>query len=159
VAADSTANQRLAGSGIGLPLIRAKLLKEFTRRWSTDDPIKWRFHLVGLTPPIITPLDADTAESGEDRLDVDRYAPAFAIVIAAQKVAPPLSIGIFGDWGAGKSFFMRLIDEQTQKVAKNPAKDSDGRRLFCERVVPIRFNAWQYAEEHLWASLVQTILQ
>jgi hypothetical protein len=159
VAADSTANQRLAKSGVGVPLIRAKLLKEFTRRWSTDDPTKWRFLLVGLTPTIITPFNADTAERGEDRLDVDRYAEAFAIVMAAQKVEPPLSIGIFGDWGSGKSFFMRLIDEQAQKIAKNPAKDPDGKRLFCERVVPIRFNAWQYAEEHLWASLVQTILQ
>jgi hypothetical protein len=159
VVPDSTANLRLVQSGVRLPLLREKLLKEFTRRWLNDDGVQWRFHLVGSTPPTIAPFHTDAADRGDDRLDVTRYARAFGILIAAQKVSPPVSIGIFGDWGSGKSFFMRLMSEQTDAASKVTAKDVEGRRLFCERVVPIRFNAWHYAEGDLWASLVQTILQ
>src|SRR5205814_729039 len=101
----------------------------------------------------------DDAGKGDDKLDVARYATAFAVVLAADKVTPPLSIGIFGDWGSGKSFFMRLIHEQTQKVASSRAVDAAGEPLFCRRVVPVRFNAWHYADQNLWATLVQTIFQ
>ena len=113
VVPDSTANRRLVQSGVHLPLLRERLLKEFTRRWLNDDGVQWRFHLVGPTPPTIAGFHSDSADRGDDRLDVTRYARAFAIVMAAQKVNPPVSIGIFGDWGSGKSFFMRLMSEQT----------------------------------------------
>ena len=33
-----------------------------------------------------------------------------------------------------------------------------GKRIFKKRVVPISFNAWNYADGNLWASLVYTIL-
>jgi KAP family P-loop domain len=159
VVADSTANRRLSQSGVSLPLLREKLLKEFRRRWLNDDGVQWHFHLVGPTPPTIAGFHPDAAERGDDRLDVSRYARAFAIVMAADRVNPPLSIGIFGDWGSGKSFFMRLMSEETDKISKLADTDAEGKRLFCQRVVPIRFNAWHYAEGHLWASLVQTILE
>ena len=80
-------------------------------------------------------------------------------ICAAEKVTPPLSVGVFGDWGSGKSFFMRLMQEQTKQVAASSATDANGDRLFCRQIVSIRFNAWHYADGNLWASLVQTIFQ
>jgi len=155
---DSTANQRLVRSGVGLPLVREKLLKVFSRRWLNDDGLQWQLLMVGSTLPTIMEIYADSADRGEDRLVVSRYARAFATVIAAERVNPPISVGIFGDWGSGKSFFMRLISEHTQKLSAFADKGDDGKRLFCERVIPIRFNAWHYAESELLASLVQTVL-
>jgi hypothetical protein len=159
VAPDSTANRKLVSAEVSLPLLRQKLLKDFSRRWVNDDGIQWRFHLIGLTPPTVAGFNTDDADRGEDKLDVARYATAFAVVLAADKVTPPLSIGIFGDWGSGKSFFMRLMQEQTQKVVSSGAIDPDGKPLFCRRVVSIRFNAWYYADRNLWATLVQAIFQ
>jgi hypothetical protein len=155
---DSTANQKLVRSGVSLPLMRNKLLKHFTKRWLNDDGLQWQLIMVGSTLPLITDVQSDTADRGEDRLDVSRYARAFATIIAAEKVNPPFSVGIFGDWGSGKSFFMRLMIEHTSKMSAFADVGQDRKRLFCRRVVPIQFNAWHYAESELLASLVQTIL-
>jgi hypothetical protein len=155
---DSTANQKLVRSGVSLPLVRERLLKVFSRRWLNDDGPQWQSIMVGSTLPTIVQIYTDSADRGEDRLDVSRYARAFATVIAAQRVNPPFSVGIFGDWGSGKSFFMRLMSEHTQKLCALADKGEDGKRLFCQSVVPIRFNAWHYAESELLASLVQAIL-
>jgi KAP family P-loop domain len=146
--------RRLLKSGAELPLLHEKLLKEFRCRWLNDDGVQWHFHLVGATPPTIASFQPDAAERGDDRLEVSRYAGAFAIVMAAERVNPPLSIGIFGDWGSGESFFMRLMSKETDKISKIGDTDAEGRRLFCQRVVPIRFNAWHYAKGNLWASQV-----
>ena len=35
------------------------------------------------------------------------YAEAMAEII--KKIEPPFTIGIFGRWGSGKSFFLKLI--------------------------------------------------
>jgi hypothetical protein len=155
---DSTANQKLIQSGASLPLLRNKLLKHFTRSWLNDDSLQWQLILVGSTLPTITDVQGDSADRGEDRLNVSRHARAFATVITAQKVNPPFSIGIFGDWGSGKSFFMRLMMEHTKALTSFEDVGQDGNRLFCRRVEPIIFNAWHYAETELLASLVQTIL-
>ncbi|OHX37709.1 hypothetical protein BJL95_07870 [Methylomonas sp. LWB] len=159
VSPDSTANKTLKRVGVSLPLLRNRVLGDFTRRWVNDDGLQWRFHLIGTTPPTIAGYSSDSADTGIDKLDVARYATAFAVVVAAEQVRPPLSIGIFGDWGAGKSFFMRLISEQTERLCANSTLGPDGKRLFCRRILSIRFNAWHYAEQDLWASLVQTIFQ
>ena len=159
IAPDSTANRQLVTAGVSLPLLRIKLLNEFTRRFVDDDGIQWRFHVVGTTPPMMAGFNTDQAERGDDKLDVSRFATAFAVVVSANAVEPPLSIGVFGDWGSGKSFFMRLMNDATQELCGIDTTGPDGKRLFCRRVVPIRFNAWHYAEHDLWASLVQTIFR
>jgi hypothetical protein len=159
VAPDSTANRQLIRAGVSIPLLRQKLLRDYSKRWVNDDGVQWRFQLVGLTPPTVSAFNADSADRGEDKLDVARYATAFAVVLAADAVTPPLSIGVFGDWGSGKSFFMRLMQEQTQKIASSGAVDAAGQRLFCRRVLSIKFNAWHYVDRNLWATLVQTIFQ
>ena len=159
VAADSSANSKLVATGVNIPLLRGKLYRDFTRHWLADDGAQWHFHLVGVTPPAVLDYNPDAAGRGSDKLDVTRYATAFAAVMAAEGISPPLAIGIFGDWGSGKSFFMRLIQQETDRVTGFTETGAGGKRLFCSRVVPIEFNAWHYVEQNLWASLVQTIFQ
>jgi hypothetical protein len=85
-----------------------------------------------------------------DKLGITNDALAIANVAAGQNTNLPLAFGIFGDWGAGKSFFMRLIQDQIAGFVKSTAKN-DG---FEHAIVQIQFNAWHYAETNLWASLV-----
>src|SRR5207237_172706 len=40
-----------------------------------------------------------------DQLNRDAEAAALAEMITAQSVSPPLAIGLFGDWGEGKTHF------------------------------------------------------
>lgn len=155
----STAHELLSKVGVSFAPLRRGMVRRITRRWLSDDGPAWRMVLIGSTPPTLVGYDSDDPARGDDRLDVTRYATAFATVMAAQAVQPPLSIGVFGDWGSGKSFFMRLMSQETEKVCNLNDLDGDGQRLFARRVVPIEFNAWHYAEANLWASLVQTLLE
>src|SRR5215471_7369643 len=61
---------------------------------------------------------SDTVPSDlEDRLGMDREVDAISWVVVATDVDPPLSVGLFGDWGTGKSYFMRLMEERVGQIA------------------------------------------
>src|SRR5690348_9554991 len=66
-------------------------------------------------------------------LGFDDYASAFADVI--RHSAPRFAIGIFGDWGSGKTTLMQAIRRQLEPD---------------EEISCVWFNAWRYErEEHL----------
>jgi len=105
-------------------------------------------------------LGSDSPDRADliDKLGVADEAHAFARVAAAQNVTTPLAFGIFGEWGSGKSYFMRLIHEHVaylSDLAKDPKSKAAG--TFYPGIVQIRFNAWHYVETNLWASLVDNI--
>jgi hypothetical protein len=80
-----------------------------------------------------------------DDLEHSVWAAMFASVIAARETPMPVSIGLFAEWGAGKSTFMGLLRGEIEALRGQPG---------CVRdVVQIGFNAWHYADANLWASL------
>jgi hypothetical protein len=97
----------------------------------------------------------DTAE-GEDLLGLEADANALADVIAAASTQPPLSIGLFGDWGSGKSFLIHLVQRRVRELSKRSARASEA--AHCAHVRNVVFNAWHYADANLWASLATYIL-
>lgn len=104
----------------------------------------------------ITSFNSDDID-GPDLLGVDRDAKAFADLICLRAAKPPLSIGLFGHWGSGKSFFMGRIKQNIQTITAEARRAENS--PFCGTVVPIHFNAWHYVEQNLWASLVHHIFQ
>jgi hypothetical protein len=57
--------------------------------------------------------------------------------------ATQITIGVYGEWGSGKTSFLRMVE------GKLRAKD----------IYPIWFDAWKYdKEDNLWAALLQRIL-
>ena len=88
-----------------------------------------------------------------DRLNRDAEAAALAEMITARSARPPLAIGLFGDWGEGKTHFLRRIADHVGKLAASARDDPDD-RLTHSAVRQVHFNAWHYAETDLWASLV-----
>jgi exonuclease VII small subunit len=73
------------------------------------------------------------------KLGFDVYANALAQIVALSP--PQFAVGIFGDWGSGKTTLMRAIEE----------------RIAAQRdtMLPVRFNAWRYErEEHLIVPLL-----
>lgn len=87
----------------------------------------------------------------DDALNVGMYAGHLAQLIAAKDTPMPLAIGLFGAWGAGKSYFMDLLDDQLTKIAATPWDK------FYKHITPIKFNAWHYLDTNLWANLVSEI--
>ncbi len=127
---------------------------------------------VGATPPApvapalqrffhIPTLGNDNAwQKGlNDKLGADEEARAFAALAISPNFIPPLAVGVFGEWGAGKSFFMRLVYEHIGRLAAEAQRQVEAQQTpqFLSRVVQIRFNAWHYVDTNLWASLVDHI--
>jgi hypothetical protein len=141
--------------------IRARFLEFVNERHAGQTGIieKWT-RALALPPKPMPRLNNDQPWSGKrrDDLDVAKDATAIANVAAGENSSLPMAFGIFGDWGAGKTFFMRLIQEQIAALVPTPRDDGlvptppdDG---FEHAIVQIQFNAWHYAETNLWASLV-----
>lgn len=89
----------------------------------------------------------------EDSLGFDQYVEAFCDLIASPYTKPPLTIGIYGAWGMGKSFLLQNIEDRLRKRAKSkrpPPRPA---------VHVVSFNAWEYsANEVIWPGLVRKIL-
>ncbi|HLI07535.1 MAG TPA: tetratricopeptide repeat protein [Ktedonobacteraceae bacterium] len=63
--------------------------------------------------------------------------------IEEQKQGYGLTIGIYGDWGSGKTSFLKMVEAD----------------LEAKGISPIWFEAWKYdKQDNLWAALLQTIL-
>jgi hypothetical protein len=103
---------------------------------------------------------ADRVAGDEDLIGIKADAEALATLIAARTLVPPLSVAVFGDWGAGKSFFLRRLRDEVATIAAEARASGQLQRDidFYKYVAQVEFNAWQYAEGNLWASLVEHIL-
>ena len=78
-----------------------------------------------------------------DELNYDQYASVIARLLTDSKTKTPLTIGIHGAWGCGKTSLMRMIDK----------------KIKTKRIKKIWFDAWRFqSEEIVWTALLQTIL-
>lgn len=91
----------------------------------------------------ISEIGADSPTTN-DLLGFKRFAEPIAWRIAnATAKGTPLTIGVYGEWGSGKTSFLKMIDELLRK----------------QDIYPVWFNAWKYdQEDNLWSALIQTIL-
>jgi KAP family P-loop domain len=105
------------------------------------------------TARLIVPAITDDAIDGHpDRLGVDADARALAALVASRRLEPPLAIGLYGEWGSGKTFFMKRVQAYVKDLAASGANDA-----FYPAIAPVWFSAWHYAQGNLWASLVHHI--
>lgn len=173
-------NDRLKRLGLELPVLRSAFREYIRGMAPSEDPAGWDEVLGTQQIPVQVPeteaapeISADpsrykttysafipdraaygpraTGAPLDDSLGVRTYASHLAQLIAAKDTFMPLSIGLFGAWGAGKSHFIDLLDEQLCKITKEPG------RAFHKNILQIRFNAWHYLDTNLWANLVSEI--
>ncbi len=88
-----------------------------------------------------------------DLLDARRPALRFAKLLAAKDIAPPIALGLFGNWGSGKTFFMGLMRDAIDTLT------ADSSAAYVRRVAHIDFNAWHYQDTNLWATLALRIFE
>jgi hypothetical protein len=95
----------------------------------------------------------------DDRVGIRAEVDAFAYLLASRGLKPPLAVGLFGDWGSGKSFFMEAVRRRIEQLTREPQvlERPQADVPFWKRIIQIEFNAWHYVEGELWASLVDHI--
>jgi len=87
----------------------------------------------------------------DDKLQFKNDITSLASVIALKDVKPPLAIGLFGNWGSGKSFFMEKLEKRIKTFTTSKRED------VVKNVVHVKFNSWHYSDANLWASLITEI--
>lgn len=143
----------------GLALERPEYKKALTRLLASMDKIGAATVVVeeSTLGPKIAGYVSDTVDLQEDQLGIAREVRILTSIMLARAVAPPLAIGLFGNWGTGKSFFMRSMRDAANDLARRSSRRKQA--PFCARIVQIEFNAWHYVDSNLWASLVAKILE
>lgn len=95
------------------------------------------------------PFASDQLAAGEepgDELGTKAYATMLATLVAKEGTPMPISIGLFGEWGSGKSYFMELLRREVNRL-------SGLGEPYLSDIVQLTFNAWHYSDTNLWASL------
>ncbi|HEX6904689.1 MAG TPA: P-loop NTPase fold protein [Thermoanaerobaculia bacterium] len=117
----------------------------------------------------------------EDQLGFHLYVESFADLIESPFTQLPLTVGIFGSWGMGKSFLLEHLARRisVRQNAYSSGQQSKSRfrraRIFFEKLtlrhrnpakeekIPhvhvINFNAWEYsASDAIWPGLVRKVM-
>jgi len=98
-------------------------------------------------PRLLSILSDQPAD--EDRLNFAPYAKTLADIAADPGTDTPLTIGVFGGWGRGKTSLMRMVRRRPEATA---GTDFPVRTVW--------FNAWLYSrEEALWRALISRMLE
>lgn len=104
------------------------------------------------SPQTITKYDQTHAHlydrlAQKDSLGRQRLVDAIADILAAKENTEHQTIGLLGDWGAGKSTFIRLLKSALEER-------STAKYLFAE------FNAWEYEHtDHMQAGVAREALK
>jgi hypothetical protein len=114
------------------------------------------------SPPVAGYISDRVDQESRDLLDIKREVANIANVLTFKQVQPPLALGLFGDWGSGKTFFMGKLQRYVSQIADHYQKkeqETGEEAMWCSRVAQIEFNAWHFSDTNLWANLVTRIYE
>jgi formylglycine-generating enzyme required for sulfatase activity len=98
-------------------------------------------------PKLLSILSDQPAD--RDQLSFAPYAKTLADIIADPGTDTPLTIGVFGGWGRGKTSLMQMVRRRLEETAGTDFP-----------IRPVWFNAWLYSREQaLWRALISRVLQ
>jgi O-acetyl-ADP-ribose deacetylase (regulator of RNase III) len=178
----------LGALGVDEARLRAALRDAIQQQWPDESAAPWdsvlgpvsrgtgstEFEIATSAPPSMRSSEtaaalvrdymagyANDAVVGEDLLGISNEVEALATLLASRALEPPLALGLFGDWGTGKTFFMTKLQDRIRNKALFERHKSEPRTKtsYCESIVQINFNAWHYVDKELWASLANAIFE
>jgi hypothetical protein len=88
-----------------------------------------------------------------DQLDMMPEVRRFAHLVLDRELRPPIAIGLLGEWGSGRSFFLERLRQEVRRVAAREGSAERHVRNVCD----VSFNAWHFVDTNLWASLAAEI--
>lgn len=170
----TNAHEVLGRLGLDRQQLLAELLQSLATGGPTPERADWRA-LAGQSPaadaatapevaagPVVAGFAHDTpsGRAADDCLDLGSTIAAMANLIASPQLDGTLSLGVFGNWGSGKSFFMCRLREAIHEItagARRTAAPASGLD-YWPNIAQVEFNAWHYVDASLWASLMSHLL-
>ena len=99
-------------------------------------------------PDRATQSAINDAPTTSDTLGFEPYVKALARMVSHSNTMTPLTVGIYGPWGSGKTSFMGQVEKMVKALNNKDIK-----------IKHVKFNAWKYdVQDELWAVLLQTII-
>ena len=96
-------------------------------------------------PPVISPI-LDDRPTTRDTLDFTPYRDTLVGILRDPATCTPLTIGLFGAWGSGKTSLMSMVKAEIDRLG-----------LVSYRTT--WFNAWKYdREDALWRAFILRVL-
>jgi hypothetical protein len=96
------------------------------------------------SPESVRNVGISDQSTGDDYLGFEPYVTAIAEFLLNEETKPPLTLSIEGEWGSGKSFFMKKLDEYLRKKGKRT----------------VWFNAWRHDKaEAVWAAFALSFIK
>ena len=100
---------------------------------------------------IVTSSAINDSASEIDHIGFMPYVQSLARMIRHKETSTPLTIGIYGPWGTGKSSFMIQLKNEINKLT---VLDHNNRNKFYH----VEFDAWKHqTNDKVWAALLQAI--
>jgi hypothetical protein len=129
--------------------IAGRALREWLREHSPREPVS--------VPAFSTDDVANPDLQQQDLIGISAESNALAYLVSSRDLVPPLAVGLFGDWGSGKSFLMRDVRQRMHALADLSAQQPQRDASVWKNIEHIEFNAWEYVQEDLWAGLLEKI--
>lgn len=173
--ADTSKNIERYGILVALaPHLPMRINREVKRSWAlsntiTDDLWNRAFYLLARSyrDALTGGTLRNDAAQDKDLLDLKDEINALSGLLLMRDLEPPMTLGILGGWGGGKSYIMHLMQAQmtairSRKVdvdveAWNANPNHEKLSPYVGHIYQIKFDAWTFAKSDLWASLMQTI--
>jgi hypothetical protein len=84
------------------------------------------------------------SETEDDNLGFGPYVEAVAEFLVHEDTQPPLTMSVEGEWGSGKSSFMRQLQKEIRRIYTDQGK---------EKCFIVEFDPWRHdKDEALWAA-------
>jgi len=113
--------------------------------------------MVDLSVRSISPI-LDDCPTTEDALDFTHYVDALADILLDPDTRTPLTLGIFGPWGSGKTSLMTMLKKRLD-ARRRQEKQQTRQGEIVRSHLSVWFNAWLYSrEEALWRTLILRVL-
>ncbi|MGG0451677.1 P-loop NTPase fold protein [Priestia megaterium] len=97
------------------------------------------------------------SESNNDLLSRTQHAHEISKLISNKKTLSPLTLGIYGEWGEGKSSFLKLIEGELEKINAD-IKVNDTTEKQYSRTYVVRFDASEYDDQDkIWFSMLSQL--
>lgn len=95
-------------------------------------------------PDRLTHSTINDAPTSHDTIGVTPIVKALARILIHPETQTPLTAGIYGPWGSGKTSFMRQVKNEIIRISTEDKK-----------FLQVDFNAWKYTnKEELWMALL-----